>query len=140
MSEDTVIEGGCLCGHVRYRITGAVGSSAYCHCKMCRKAGGGPVSAWISVARDRLAFVGGTPSVYESSPGAERRFCPQCGAQLTFNSDRYPDDIDVTVGTLDDPDSHPPSHHVWTKSGISWLCLDEHIPSYDESMPTGVDD
>lgn len=132
MDDDTIIEGGCLCGHVRYRIVGPVGPSVYCHCSMCRKSGGGPVSAWISAPKDRVSFRGGTSVVYESSPGTERRFCPKCGSQLTFSSDRYPDDYDITVGTLDDPDAHPPSHHVWTSSGISWLCLDEHIPSHAE--------
>lgn len=137
MNDTAAIEGGCLCGHVRYRIGGPVNAAAYCHCKMCRKAGGAPVSAWISVAKDHFAFTAGEPAVYLSSPGAQRRFCLQCGSQLTFESDRYPDDINVTVGTLDKPDAHPPQYHVWTASAVSWLRLDEHLPAYEQFSPAG---
>ena len=45
--------GGCLCGAIRYRITGAPVEALYCHCRMCRRAHGAPVVAWFETA-DRL--------------------------------------------------------------------------------------
>ncbi len=36
-----MLEGSCLCGGVRYGITGGlVGRINYCHCSQCRKASG----------------------------------------------------------------------------------------------------
>lgn len=32
----SVIEGGCLCGKVRYAIDGDIGEVSHCHCSMCR--------------------------------------------------------------------------------------------------------
>ena len=93
-------EGGCLCGALRYRIGGPVGPAVHCHCAMCRRSGGGAVATWISVARDRFAFTKGEPQVYRSSAQAERRFCPRCGAQLTFWSERHPDITDVTTSGM----------------------------------------
>ena len=36
------LEGGCLCGAVRYRIGVEPRNADYCHCRMCRRAGGAP--------------------------------------------------------------------------------------------------
>lgn len=49
-----VHEGGCLCGAVRYRITGEPKSVGYCHCRMCQRAAGAPVVAWATVPADAL--------------------------------------------------------------------------------------
>ena len=35
-------EGGCLCGAVRYRISGTPVSSSVCRCRSCRPASGAP--------------------------------------------------------------------------------------------------
>jgi len=138
MSEVEVTEGGCLCGAVRYRITGPVSPGAYCHCSMCRKSGGGPVSAWISAPQERFEFIGETaPAVYESSSEGRRRFCPKCGSQLTFESTGNPDTVAITVGTLDNPDAHPPHLHFWTSSAISWFHLKDDLPSFEKTPPIG---
>jgi hypothetical protein len=39
------LEGGCLCGRVRYRVTAAPLDGAYCHCRMCQKSSGAPLQA-----------------------------------------------------------------------------------------------
>jgi hypothetical protein len=135
MNHDEITEGGCLCGALRYRIGGPVGPAVHCHCAMCRRSGGGAVATWISVARDRFAFTKGEPRVYRSSAQAERRFCPRCGAQLTFWSEHHPEFMDVTVGTLDRPDRLRADHHIWTDSRLPWLRLDEDLPGYPGDAP-----
>ena len=37
------LEGGCLCGAVRYRISAAPSHTDYCHCRMCQRSTGAPV-------------------------------------------------------------------------------------------------
>ncbi|MBL6928829.1 MAG: GFA family protein [Rhodospirillales bacterium] len=135
MSETEVFEGGCLCGEVRYRITGPVSQAAHCHCNMCRRASGAPVVTWVSVKMADVSWSKGAPAVYPSSEGCERAFCAECGSQLTFHTDRYPDDIDITVGSLDRPEFFEPASHVWTSSALPWICLDEHLPMHEESTP-----
>ena len=71
MTDANTLEGGCQCGAVRYRITGAPVMAALCHCTMCRRANAAPAVAWAMVEEDRIAF-SHAPSVYESSPGARR--------------------------------------------------------------------
>jgi hypothetical protein len=135
MADDPVHEGGCLCGAVRYRLTATPTPSTHCHCTMCRRASGAPVVTWTTVPRDRFRLVQGEPVIYCSSADAERRFCGRCGSPLTFWSARCPDDIDVTVGTLDRPDDVPPDHHIFVSSRLAWLHLDETLPEYEGFGP-----
>jgi len=137
VGQPQVIEGGCLCGAVRYQIAGPLGDVVHCHCAMCRKSSGAPVVTWISVAAGCFAFTSGEPSVHRSSSHAERRFCGGCGAQLTFWSERDPQNIDVTLGTLDEPERHPAIRHIWTGSRLPWIQLDKHLPDYAEESPSG---
>jgi hypothetical protein len=124
------IEGGCLCGGVRYRATRSVAVPAYCHCRSCRRASGAPVVAWITVACDDFGFTQGEPRSYRSSPHVLRTFCPRCGTPLTYANDKYPDSLDVTTASLDAPEKLPPRDHVWTSHAISWLQLGDSLPRY----------
>ena len=74
------LEGGCLCGALRYRVLPGEADSAYCHCRMCQRAGGSPVLAWFSVEQGRFAYTKGAPRQYRSSPTAIREFCAACGS------------------------------------------------------------
>lgn len=132
MSETEAHDGGCLCGALRYRITGPIESVVHCHCAMCRRASGAPVVTWVTVTTDRFAVTKGAPATYKSSDHGERGFCSTCGAQLTFRSTHRPDDVDVTLGTLDRPEGLAASHHIWTASRLPRIRIDEHLPAHEE--------
>jgi len=132
MAKETIHEGGCLCGAVRYRAEGEPDSVGHCHCTMCRKAASAPVVTWITFPREKFTFTGVEPATYRSSDHGRRRFCPNCGSQITFWTSHEPELIDVTVGSLDDPDTYPPDHHSWTSVRIGWLHLDAQLPDYPE--------
>jgi hypothetical protein len=129
------LEGGCLCGGVRYRISAAPSHADYCHCRMCQRATGAPVVAWLTVARAALAWTKDEPAVYRSSEKAERLFCPRCGTQLGFRETALPDQLDVTLASLDDPEAVRPSHHIWTASRIGWFDVADDLPRYPEHGP-----
>lgn len=130
-----ILEGGCLCGALRYRIAGPIDWVAHCHCSMCRRTSGAVVVTWLTVPATRFTFIRGAPARYRSSDHAERTFCPGCGTQLTFVSSRFPESVDVTVGTLDDPDRTPADHQIWTENRVSWLHLDEDLPAFPQETP-----
>src|SRR5688572_24891392 len=97
--------GGCLCGSTRYRASGEPIAVALCHCSMCRRSAGAPAVAWAMFTQDQIELTSGEIGSYASSPGAQRGFCPRCGTQLTFHADFLPGLVDVTVGSMDDPES-----------------------------------
>ena len=126
----TIIEGGCLCGAVRYRISGKPLQGEYCHCSMCRRAAGAPVVAWMDILRSSLTWVKGQTTRYESSPGIFRGFCANCGSALTFDNVASPDKISLTIATLDDPAPFAPQAHIYADDQLPWLNLDDHLPRH----------
>ena len=54
-----MIEGGCLCGGVRYQYDGKIGEISICHCAQCRKAQGSAFAAVSPVATARLRILAG---------------------------------------------------------------------------------
>jgi hypothetical protein len=133
------LEGGCLCGGVRYRISDAPTQANYCHCRMCQRASGAPVAAWLTTAREAFAWTKGEPAAYRSSAEAERLFCPRCGTPLAFAALAEPDHLDVTLASLDDPDAVHPSHHIWTASRIGWFEIADDLPRHAERGPAVLD-
>lgn len=131
------IEGGCQCGTIRYRITGAPVMSALCHCTLCRRANAAPAVAWAMYAESQVAFVKGTPAVYESSPGCRRGFCARCGTQISFAADYIPGLIDITVGSLDHPERMPPALHYWDSERLPWVAFADTLPRHDGFPPSG---
>ena len=102
---------------------------------MCRRASGAPLVAWFSVARCDFGFVAGAPTRYASSPTGVRSFCPQCGTQLTFESAHYPDEIDVTTASLDEPAALAPTDHIYVSTRLAWIRLCDDLPAYPYARP-----
>jgi hypothetical protein len=127
---EEIFTGGCLCGAVRYRITAAPVEALYCHCRMCQRAHGAPVIAWITVALDSFAVTAGRPTAYPSSAKASRHFCGRCGTPLTWRATDNPRLVDISIATLDNPEAVEPALHLWTESQISWFEIADHLPRY----------
>jgi hypothetical protein len=119
------ITGGCYCGAVRYRATGPPLYQANCHCANCRRAGGAQAVAWITVKSSEFAFENGKPTRYQTDTGAQRTFCGACGTSLTYEHGERPDEIDITTGSLDEPERFPPNRDVFPEEKLSWVALVE---------------
>ncbi len=126
-----LLEGGCLCGGVRYRVSGKPRTSAICHCVSCRRASGAQSVAWLVFPSEAFSFVSGEPAEYRSSAEVSRTFCGQCGTSLTYQHDGDPGSIDVTTASLDLPDEFPPTHHVWLEDKISWESVNDGLPRFE---------
>lgn len=129
----SLIEGGCLCGAVRYRVTGQPVALTLCHCRSCRLASGAPSVAWAVFRSSDFAFLSGEPVSFNSSPSVVRTFCGRCGTPLTYQRALWPDTVDVTTVTLDAANEFPPAKEIWTEQKLSWECLNEDLPHYPGS-------
>ena len=69
----------------------------------------------------------GTPAIFASSPPVERGFCDQCGTPLTFRFVET-DRIDVSIGSLDEPEKVPPEKQFGTESRLSWFAELHSLP------------
>ncbi|MCC7414431.1 MAG: GFA family protein [Gammaproteobacteria bacterium] len=131
------LAGGCHCRAVRFAVSAAPLDSGYCHCDICRRTTGAPVLAWASFPRQAFRYVASRPTVYRSSPWGERHFCPRCGAQTAFCSDRAGDTIDVNVGCLDEPRCCAPRRHEFTAERLEWLHIEDSLPRHEGEAAAG---
>jgi hypothetical protein len=122
--------GGCFCRAVRYQVEGVPFHETLCHCSICRRTSGAPLVAWASFPRAGFRFTSGRPARIRSSPGACRSFCAACGTPLVFEHDDFPDELDITLCSLDDPQSIPPKDHTHLRSGLSWVEAMDALPKY----------
>ena len=129
--------GGCLCGRIRYRAQGVPDNPSHCHCETCRRASGAAFVSWATFPGDGFTFTDGKPARYDSSAIAFRRFCPDCGTQLTFQFHDSPDRIDLTLASLDHPEAIVPLDHIWTKRRIPWIRLADGLPQFTQSRDDG---
>jgi hypothetical protein len=139
MNDSLRLEGGCLCGQVRFGFAaGAVFDAGYCHCRMCQRASGAPVIAFANVPAADFAVIAGVPQLYESSPGVVRGFCGTCGAQLYCAPADGTGHVAVNTGCLDDPEAPAvrPRLHMFAGQQLSWLALADDLPRFADNRLT----
>jgi hypothetical protein len=134
---DRVVSGSCLCGSVKYQITGELFMSAYCHCSMCRKAHGSAFRPRALVWANDFHWMQGQDllSDFTSSAGAHRMFCRNCGSPIIARSDQYPTVYNLAMGTLDDDPGIRPSQHWHVASKAPWYEITDHLPQFAEFPP-----
>lgn len=135
------VTGGCQCGRVRYEA-GIDNHEAYlCHCRMCQKATGGFAAAFKNVKRANIRWLSAEPDWYQSSPIARRPFCSACGTPLGFAYLKGSENMDLTLGSFDDPGRFAPvshfgaesMHETWLDtSGLKQMRSDEYQPLVDK--------
>lgn len=128
--------GGCQCGAVRYRVTGAEVASSLCHCGSCRRAHAAPAVAWALYREPQFELRGTAPREYESSPGVRRSFCAHCGTPVCFRASYIPGLVDIPIGSLDNPAAIRPRAHAWFGRKLTWLELADAWPRH-EGFPPG---
>jgi hypothetical protein len=106
------LTGGCLCGGVRLVARGEPYRVGICHCLDCRKHHGALFFAAAIFSQDAVTITGATHHF------GERHFCPRCGSSVFARSG---DEIEVHLGTLDEPDRFTPTYENWTIRRESWL-------------------
>lgn len=129
----TIAEGGCMCGAIRYRVTGDPTNSMVCHCRTCRRVAASPVVAWVTFPAARFQLIQGRPSEFHSSKPVRRTFCAACGTPLTYEHSDSNDFVDVTTCSLDDPNRFPPTHHSWQSHDLAWVRFGDGLPAFQES-------
>ena len=126
----TTRTGGCLCGQVRYRVGGEPQVLCLCHCSLCRRSVGASPVAWATFARQGFEF-SGPVGWYESSPGTRRGFCQSCGCSLFFDTQRLPQEIDVTLVSLDQAAEFAPDRHLFVPDALPWEQTDPGLARHE---------
>jgi len=132
MADTDNLTGGCMCGAVRYEISGEPFLVNHCHCESCRKHNGAAVVTLAGFKADQVKFGGEPRKFYESSPGANRAFCGKCGTPLTWEGDG--DELgpicEIHVSTFDEPESLVPTAHAFYLERLTWFDVADELPRY----------
>lgn len=124
--------GQCLCGAVKYEISGSPISVALCHCKDCRRSAGAPAVSWAMFPEASLVVTNGQPKTINSSGAAMRSFCAECGSGLFYrNAENLPGIVDVQTSTLNDPDALPPKLQIQVAERLRWMRHVHELPEVD---------
>ncbi len=107
------VEGGCLCGGVRFEADPPLREIVACHCGQCRR-WSGHVWASTSVPLDRFRLTAEAAlRWFASSAAARRGFCTRCGSSL-FWRPADEDRIAIATGALDATDGLRLTRHIHT--------------------------
>ncbi len=132
IDETSMTTGGCLCGAVRYEVTGPLRDIVNCHCTMCQRLHGnfGPHSKApkinITITRSSgLAW-------YKTSDVARRGFCRECGSGLFWE----PFELDATgiiAGSVDSPTGLKTIGHIFVAEKSDFYEIADDLPQYEGS-------
>ena len=129
------IEGGCLCGAVRYRSEAEPVMQVICHCKTCQKNSGSAFSMNVAVPEDSLQVEGKSLRSYEDRSGASgqpfhRHYCGDCGSHVYSQGPAYGAVAFIKAGTLDEATWVAPSVHIWTEEKLPWVAVLEGVDQF----------
>jgi hypothetical protein len=132
------IIGGCLCGAVRFEVTGPFLRASHCHCSRCRKHSGTAVCTQARVRREHFRLLAGEASirVYRPAPGAAvKAFCSTCGSSLFGGS--WPDgqEVSIRLGAFDSDPGIRPQYHTFVDSRAPWDEITDGLPEFPGAGP-----
>lgn len=131
MAEGVVV-GGCSCGAVQFEVTLPAKWCASCHCSKCRRAHSAGFVTWVGLVATAFRIVAGAEhrTRYASSAKASRTFCSRCGSPLTFESERWPDEVHVPRACLPDELALFPKAHAFFSDRAPWLEIHDDLPRF----------
>ncbi|MDJ1009291.1 MAG: GFA family protein [Paracoccaceae bacterium] len=132
-----MVEGRCLCGAVRFTVSGPMRPVVACHCVQCRKTSGHFVAA-TSAPRARVEIAGDV-TWYASSPEARRGFCGTCGSSLFWDGGgSY---LSIHAGALDGATGLALAGHIFVADKGDYYEITDGLPQFaaeDAAMTTKV--
>ena len=130
-----VLDGGCACGAVRYRLGSEPMFVHCCHSLDCQRQTGSAFVLNALIETDRVAVLSGAPAPVavptDSGRPHEIFRCPTCHTALWSDYGRRGVLRFVRMGTLDDPSALQPDVHIYTRSKLPWTALPADVPAFE---------
>ena len=125
--------GGCLCGAVRYEVTGPLRDVVICHCGRCRRTHG-HAAAYSACAEPDLVLARDDGLRWYEADGRARGFCARCGASLFWRAEGR-GTISVAAGTLDQPTGLKIVAHIYTRDHADYYSIDGPGERHPGALP-----
>jgi hypothetical protein len=127
---DRVVAGSCLCGAVRFEVSGPIDRVVHCHCTMCQRAHGAAFVTWAALPEDRVRITAGERDLtrYRSSEIGTRSFCRACGSSMFCTLDTHAGVIDVALACLARDHAAVPRAHIYWDDRAGWIEVKDGLP------------
>lgn len=117
-----VFKGGCLCGGVKFRISGKFDNFFLCHCSRCRKDTGSAHAANVFSSTASIEWISGEEMISTfrlPETRHQKSFCAVCGSALP-DVQANGDLLVVPAGSLDSAIDIRPTAHICFASRAAW--------------------
>jgi len=133
MDSKQEVSGSCFCGAIGFAATLPSKWCAHCHCSMCRKSHGAGYVTWVGFDSGQVSITRGEDQLewFDSSPGAQRGFCSNCGSSLFFRSERWAGELHIALGCMDDDIDRQPQANVFFDTHVAWMPIDTSLKQVD---------
>jgi hypothetical protein len=119
---DTIQDGGCACGAVRYRLKSKPMFVHCCHCLDCQRQTGTAFVLNALIEADRIDMLVGEarPIAVPTDSGKSHRIfrCPSCQTAVWSEYGGVEKIRFVRIGTLDQPSALQPDVHIYVRSKV----------------------
>ena len=138
MAETDKLNGGCLCGTVRFELDRASVATAHnCYCADCQRSTGSSMATFVTVPDAAFTLLQGQPKFYsvvgDSGGEVSRGFCPNCGSPLYSTVTVMPGFTFVKAGALDDSSWVTPVSSFWVSSARPWAHVDGGSQTFERN-------
>ncbi|EEP75785.1 predicted protein [Uncinocarpus reesii 1704] len=138
--QESVRTGSCLCGSVKYQLTGEPISALNCHCVNCKKTSGAAFLSNGLFWKKQLTITSSSSGLKtfqdkttNSGEPLCRKFCSNCGSTLFVESLLPDTPVAVTLGSLDQGQRPwKPRLEVFTKDAVDWMPRIEGARVFEE--------
>jgi len=126
MVKSQQVNGSCFCGAIGFTAMLPSKWCAHCHCSMCRKSHGAGYVTWVGFESGQVKITRGEDRLnwFDSSKGAQRGFCRTCGSSLFFRSERWPGELHIALGCMDDDIDRRPDANAFFDTHVDWMPID----------------
>ena len=130
------LEGRCICGQVKYKLTEKPLFTQACHCKDCKILTGSSYVVNSSILENTLIIEGEIfPSVeLKGGSGAPCKvyYCGKCGTYIYTDYSSAVGRLNVRTKTLDNAHEFPPQAHIFIKDKDPWLDLKDNVICFEK--------
>jgi hypothetical protein len=132
------LRGSCLCGGVRFEVTGPFATVTYCHCASCKKLSGGAGTVNGRARTEAIRVLEGEELLrtYQPSEGTAKTFCSACGSNVFGGGWPKSETASVRLTAIDTELDQRPERHIFVRSVAPWETLpDDGAERFDVRPP-----
>ena len=140
-SDEYSIQGGCLCGAVRFELTAPPTACGYCHCTRCQKRTGTGSSIAAAVDGRAVRILAGEDRIGGWQPpddGMEKCFCRDCGAHVFARHRTDSARMGIRLAAFDHDPGVRPSYRQFVAYAVPWEPIpDDGLERFPGSRTSG---